>query len=186
MYFHGHILYDSPTYIHKENTTMKNLFYNKNIRSYWDKVNRKYWFSAIDICMLLTGNQHKQAQSYWHTFKYKNAYFKPEQGYKNPQMTLLCADGSFRKTDVVDTETILFMIERISHKHNQRYQKYMLLAGVRKIVQRLNSIGRRGDEGTVDVARNKGKNICLFTYRVIPFKIGTMSKDTPIHDLIAA
>ena len=155
---------------------MKPLFSNKQIRSFFDNVNQKYWFSAIDICKLLTGNHHFKAKNYWHTLKNRTAPLKLENGYKNPKLTLLCKDGSFRQTDVVDLETIILVIKHMPHINCKAYKLYLQFCGIKKLAQRLNHIGRKEDAYTRKYSKSKNKRVVLSFDRLHIFGIGINQK----------
>ena len=45
------------------------LFENKHIRTAWDESSEKWWFSIVDVCMILTESDYQMARNYWKVLK---------------------------------------------------------------------------------------------------------------------
>jgi len=45
------------------------LFQDKKVRSVWDEVNEKWWFSVVDIIAILTDSDFQTARKYWKVLK---------------------------------------------------------------------------------------------------------------------
>ena len=151
--------------------TLKNKLKSKNIKVFWDKVNQKYWFCAVDVCEAIIydtqdDSTHKKAKNYWKTFKKRNSYFDLEKGYINTKLTMPAKDGKFYKTDVVDVKTLIYMIQNIKHKNNASLQKWLKRLGVRRAVKSINRLGKRFSAVFMQKVKLAGKKIISLTKEV--------------------
>ena len=152
---------------------MKNPFKNLDIRALYDKKNKKYWFCAVDVIEVLTGNAYKQARSYWGTYKGRSDYFSVYLGYKNPQITMPHrTNGRFYKMDVVDVEGILHIIRSIPHKGAGVFKRALELLGNKRTQRNLNNVGRRSSPVLLEVIKEARKVIVFSVSRVERFVIG--------------
>ncbi|MBK9357748.1 MAG: hypothetical protein IPN08_10230 [Bacteroidales bacterium] len=87
------------------------LFESKQVRSVWDSVAEKWFFSIVDIIEALTGTD--RPRKYWSDLKSKLKKEGSELSEKIGQMKLASEDGKMRLTDVADTETLFRLIQSI-------------------------------------------------------------------------
>ena len=98
---------------------MKNevkIFEQNNIRSSYDEEKEKWYFSIIDIVLVLTDS--KNPRRYWSDLKIK---LTNDEGFcqlyeKIVQLKLKAPDGKNRKTDCADVETLLRIVQSIPSK----------------------------------------------------------------------
>ena len=86
------------------------MFEGKKIRSCKCGSSGKIWLSAVDMCALIRGVDYQKARRYWKWLKTK-LYRQPSgvvSGYH--QIKMVAADGKLRKTDVVDAEGAIALI----------------------------------------------------------------------------
>ena len=88
-----------------------NLFENKRIRSCWDEMSKKYWFSVIDVCAVLTDSDYKSARNYWKWLKNKLNRQSNQPVSVTNQLKMEALDGKLRFTDVMDAEGVLELIK---------------------------------------------------------------------------
>ena len=88
-----------------------NLFENTPIRSAWDNISNKRWFSAVDVCAALTGSDYQRARNYWKWLKHKLKNRNGEPVSISNQLKFEASDGKLRFTDVMDAEEILRLIQ---------------------------------------------------------------------------
>ena len=87
------------------------LFEEKKIRTLWDSEQEKWYFSVVDVILVLTDSTI--SRRYWTDLKKK---FSKEgsQLYEDiVQLKMQSADGKFYKTDVADTEQLFRLIQSI-------------------------------------------------------------------------
>jgi len=136
------------------------LFEKRQIRSVWDEEQGKWWFSILDIIAVLTEQpDYKKVRNYWKWLKNKlkeegNELFGiSEQSKKDGesvsdadrlktgtelvsntnQLKLLAADGKYYKTDVVDIEQILRIIQSIPSKKAEPFKMWLAQVGMERI-----------------------------------------------------
>ena len=82
------------------------IFFSQNYRA-----TNKRWFSVVDICAAIMGCDYQKGRNYWKSYKCKLAKEKNETVSVTYQLKLEAADGKMRRTDAMDAEGILGLIE---------------------------------------------------------------------------
>ena len=146
---------------------MRNPFEYKKIRCLWDKEKRDYWYSANDVIKLLTeAKSYQAAKSYWKYIKRTDAKFAYEtQVFENRQVSLPSRDGKAYLTDVIDAETIVYLISMIKHKACQKYRLFMLYWGKQKIKQKLTRLGAENQKAVLQ--QLVGKTVQMAVTRLV-------------------
>lgn len=93
--------------------TILNLFEGKEIRSIWNSEKEDYYFSVVDVIMVLTDNDYTKSRNYWKWLKSKLNDEGSELVSNTNQLKLKAQDGKYYMTDVLDTKGILRLIESI-------------------------------------------------------------------------
>lgn len=94
----------------KKETSVR-IFEDGKIRSVWDNVNEKWYFSVIDVIRVLTNTD--RPRKYWNDLKMKLLSEGSELSEKIGQLKLPAEDGKMRLTDVADTEQLFRLIQSI-------------------------------------------------------------------------
>ena len=111
--------------------TLLNLFEGNEIRSIWNSEKEEYYFSIIDIIGALT--ESKEPKRYWTDLKRK-LIAEGSQLYENiVQLKMKAKDGKMRKTDVLDTEGILRLIESIPSPKAEPFKLWLASLGNERI-----------------------------------------------------
>ena len=111
--------------------TLLNLFEGNEIRSIWNSEKEEYYFSIIDIIGALT--ESKEPKRYWTDLKRK-LIAEGSQLYENiVQLKMKAKDGKMRKTDVLDTEGILRLIESIPSLKAEPFKLWLASLGNERI-----------------------------------------------------
>ena len=87
------------------------LFESKQVRSIWDSVTEKWYFSIIDVIEALTGTD--RPRKYWSDLKAKLKKEGSELSEKIGQLKMSSEDGKMRMTDVADTEQLFRIIQSV-------------------------------------------------------------------------
>jgi hypothetical protein len=87
------------------------LFETKQVRTVWDELREKWYFSIIDVIEVLTGSD--RPRKYWSDLKAKLKKEGSELSDNIGQLKLASEDGKMRMTDVADTETLFRIIQSI-------------------------------------------------------------------------
>jgi len=98
---------------------MTNPFEDKIIRSIWDGVNNKHWFSIIDICAVLRDCDYQCARNYW---KWLKSRLQDKITY---QIKLEAPDGKLRLTDVTDIDGIVRLIQLFPSKKADAFRLWI-------------------------------------------------------------
>lgn len=91
------------------------LFENKRIRTAWDAEKEEWFFSIVDVVVVLTDQPDaRHASTYWAVLKKRLNDEGAGQLLTNcKQLKMTAADGKKRLTDVADTEQLLRIIQSI-------------------------------------------------------------------------
>ncbi len=102
------------------------LFHAVQIRSAWDEVEEKWWFSVLDVVAVLTDQpDYKKVRNYWKWLKNKLIAEGSQLVSATNQLKLPAADGKKYLTDVADTEQILRLIQSIPSKRAEPFKLWL-------------------------------------------------------------
>ena len=109
------------------------LFEKSNVRSYYEEKSEKWYFSIIDIILILT--ESKNPRRYWSDLKIKLA---EDEGFsqlyeKIVQLKLTAPDGKKRETDCADVETIFRIIQSVPSKKAEPIKQWLAKVGYERI-----------------------------------------------------
>ena len=93
---------------------MKNeikIFEENNIRSVYDEQNEKWYFSVVDLIAILT--ESKDARTYWKVLKTRLNKEGNQTVTNCNQLKMLSKDGRMRKTDALDVEGCLRLVQSV-------------------------------------------------------------------------
>ncbi len=109
------------------------LFEKSNVRSFYEEKSEKWYFSIIDIILILT--ESKNPRRYWSDLKIKLA---EDEGFsqlyeKIVQLKLTAPDGKKRETDCADVETIFRIIQSVPSKKAEPIKQWLAKVGYERI-----------------------------------------------------
>ncbi|MBE0539178.1 MAG: Bro-N domain-containing protein [Ignavibacterium sp.] len=87
------------------------IFEQKKIRSHWDDGQEKWYFSVVDVILVLTDSVDVAA--YWRKLKQRLKEEGNETVTNLHGLKMLAADGKMRLTDVADTEQLFRLIQSV-------------------------------------------------------------------------
>ena len=93
------------------NHQIPKLFEDKKIRTVWDDEQEKWYFSIVDVVVVLTDSENPQ--TYWRVLKNRLKNEGNETVTNCNALKLRAADGKMRLTDVADTEQLFRIIQSI-------------------------------------------------------------------------
>lgn len=112
------------------------LFESQHIRTEWDAEAEKWWFSVLDVISVLTEQpDYKKVRNYWKWLKNKLIAEGSQLVSATNQLKLVAADGKRYKTDVVDTEQILRLIQSIPSKKAEPFKLWLAQVGSQRLDQ---------------------------------------------------
>ncbi len=110
------------------------LFKGNQIRRHYDEEKESWYFSIVDIIMILIDQiDHRKAQSYWTTIKNRLKDEGSEVITKCDQLKLIANDGKYYNTDVADTETMLRIIQSIPSPKAEPFKVWLAKVGYERI-----------------------------------------------------
>ncbi|OQA94591.1 MAG: hypothetical protein BWY22_02426 [Bacteroidetes bacterium ADurb.Bin217] len=84
------------------------VFNEKQIRSHWDEIQEKWFFSIVDVVGVLSESIDPLA--YWRKLKQRLKAEGNETVTNCHALKMIAADGKMRTTDVADTEQLFRLI----------------------------------------------------------------------------
>ena len=99
------------------------LFEEKKVRSVFDDETEEWYFSVVDICAVLTGSENPR--NYWKVLKNRLKKEGSKLVTNCNQLKLRADDGKYYKTDVLDTEGILRLIQSIPSPKAEPFKLWM-------------------------------------------------------------
>ena len=121
-----------------------------NIRSLCHKGTNKYYYSANDICMVLTGGTYKQGKNHWQYLKRTRQIFSLENGYTHIKLKLPCSNGKYHLSDILTRKQVLYIISHSKHKNATLLQE---------IIKQTKSNLCKFREFTIAIGKNKRDEI---------------------------
>jgi len=109
----------------KDNTII--LFNEKQVRRHWDEDRELWYFSVIDVVEILTDSP--RPRKYWNALKANLKEEGSEVSQKLGQLKMKAQDGKMRITDVVDTETLLRLIQSIPSPKAEPFKLWLAEVG---------------------------------------------------------
>lgn len=112
------------------------IFEEKQIRTIWDEVQEKWYFSIVDIVQILTESKdYLTARKYWNKLKQRLLAEGNETVTNCHQLKLRAADGKLRYSDVADLEQMLRLIQSIPSPQAEPFKSWLAQVGAERIQQ---------------------------------------------------
>ena len=112
------------------------LFDAQQIRTEWDADAEKWWFSVLDVVAVLTDQpDYKKVRNYWKWLKNKLIAEGSQLVSDTNQLKMVAADGKRYKTDVMDTEQLLRLIQSIPSKKAEPFKLWLAQVGSARLEQ---------------------------------------------------
>jgi hypothetical protein len=102
------------------------VFKNVMIRAFYEDIEGRWWFSAVDLTALLTGSDHKAARKYWSVFRprFRVPLRAPDSQPQN-MGRFRADDGRIRSTEVLDMREVLHYIAEIPSPAALKYKQWL-------------------------------------------------------------
>ena len=109
-------------------------FNEREIRAVWDDAAAKWWFSVLDTIAILTDQpDYKKVRNYWKWLKNKLNAEGSQLVSATNQLKLVAADGKRYKTDVLDTEQVLRLIQSIPSPKAEPFKLWLAQVGSERL-----------------------------------------------------
>ena len=116
---------------------MKNeikIFNDKQVRTVWDDEKEEWFFSVVDVIGILT--ESPNPRNYWKVLKHRLSDEGSQLVTSCNQLKLPAADGKSYKTDCLDTEGILRLVQSVPSPKAEPFKMWLAKVGA----ERLNEI----------------------------------------------
>jgi len=107
------------------------LFNNKQIRTFWDNIHEKWYFSIVDVVGVLAESSNPQI--YWRVLKKRLLDEGNETVTNCNALKMLAADNKLRLTDVADTEQLFRLIQSIPSPKAEPFKIWLAQVGRERI-----------------------------------------------------
>ncbi len=107
------------------------LFKDQKIRTIWDDVLEKWYFSIVDVIRVLTGSENPN--NYWKVLKSRLKKEGSELVTNCNQLKMQSSDGKFYKTDVADTEQLFRLIQSVPSPNAEPFKLWLARVGSERI-----------------------------------------------------
>lgn len=109
------------------------LFEQKQVRSIWNEVDQKWYFSVVDVVAILT--ESSNPRRYWSDLK---SQLVEKEGFvelygKIVQLKMTAQDGKERDTDCGTTDTILRVIQSIPSPKAEPFKRWLAKVGSERL-----------------------------------------------------
>jgi len=116
---------------------MKNdikLFEQSKIRSVYDEEKDVWYFSVIDVLMILLEKDYQTSRKYWNKLAERLRKEGAEQPVTNcHQLKMLAADGKLRETTAADAETMLRIVQSVPSPKAEPIKQWLAKVGYERM-----------------------------------------------------
>jgi hypothetical protein len=115
------------------------IFDEKQIRGIWDAEAEKWWFSVVDIIGILTEQPTQRGSTlYWGKLKQRLKAEGSELLTKCQQLKMQAADGKNYKTDTLDTEGVLRLVQSVPSPKAEPFKVWLAKVGSERLDEAVN------------------------------------------------
>ena len=107
------------------------LFETKQIRSVWNEVDNKWYFSVADVIEVLTDSAN--VRDYIKKMRKREPDLNANWGTMCPPLELLASDGKRRKTQCANTEGLLRIIQSIPSPKAEPFKRWLAKVGYERL-----------------------------------------------------
>ena len=167
----------------------ENPFIGKSLRCFYDEPAQKWWFSAVDICAVLTDSDYNAARRYWKRQKNEFKNRKGQLARESDQLKLPAANGKYYFTDVLDIREIIYLIQIIPSPKTEPFRLWLadMVVNNTNIETLLAEAGAEDAKQIEAHARNAGVPYVRHTIKrkeiPLPDCAQDNGKNTPLEEL---
>lgn len=116
-----------------ENGKEIKLFEDKKIRTHWDAEQEKWYFSVVDVCNVLAESVSKDPSAYWRKLKQRLKVEGSQVVTDCHGLKMRASDGKYYKTDVMDMEGVLRLIQSIPSPKAEPFKIWLARVGSERL-----------------------------------------------------
>jgi len=107
------------------------LFENRQVRSVWNKAEEKWYFSVVDVVLILTDSP--DPKDYWYRIKKREKLSGVELSTICRQLKLESSDGKKYETDCADTQGLLRIIQSVPSPKAEPFKQWLAKTGYERM-----------------------------------------------------
>jgi len=107
------------------------LFQSQQVRTFWDKIEEKWYFAIVDIIEILA--ESTKPRDYWYRLKKREKERGIELSTNCRQLKMKAKDGKMRDTEIADTETLLRIIQSIPSPKAEPFKRWLAKVGYERL-----------------------------------------------------
>ena len=107
------------------------LFESVQVRSHWDEIEEKWYFSVVDVVQVLTGSSIPKR--YWSDLRRKLEKESGQPYEKIVRLKMSAQDGKARETDTADVQTLLRLIQSIPSPRAEPFKQWLAKVGYERM-----------------------------------------------------
>ena len=115
----------------EDKKTSIKLFENYKVRTSWDNEKEIWYFSVVDIVGILS--ESKNPNNYWKVLKNRLRKEGSQLVTNCNQLKMQSSDGKYYKTDVLDTEGVLRLVQSIPSPKAEPFKLWLAKVGSERI-----------------------------------------------------
>lgn len=115
----------------KEKKQQIKLFENYKVRTLWNEEKEDWYFSVVDIVAILS--ESPNPRKYWSVLKTRLRKEGSQLTTDCSQLKMKSADGKYYKTDVLDTEGVLRLVQSIPSPKAEPFKLWLAKVGSERI-----------------------------------------------------
>lgn len=115
----------------KDKKTSIKLFEDYKVRTSWDREKETWYFSVVDIVRILT--ESINPNNYWKVLKNRLRKEASQLVTTCNQLKMQSSDGKYYKTDVLDTEGVLRLVQSIPSPKAEPFKLWLAKVGTERL-----------------------------------------------------
>lgn len=115
----------------KDKKTSVKLFEDYKVRTSWDREKETWYFSVVDIVRILT--ESINPNNYWKVLKNRLRKEGSQLVTSCNQLKMQSSDGKYYKTDVLDTEGVLRLVQSIPSPKAEPFKLWLAKVGTERL-----------------------------------------------------
>jgi len=110
------------------------IFEDKKVRTLWNEEQEKWFFSIIDVIVILTEQtDFQKARKYWNKLKERLKKEGNQTVTNCHQLKMLAQDGKMRMTDVAHSEQLLRLIQSVPSPKAEPFKLWLAQVGSERL-----------------------------------------------------
>ena len=107
------------------------LFQSKQVRTFWDEKEKKWYFAIVDVIEILTDSV--KPRDYWYRLKKREKNNGIDLSTNCRQLKMVSKDGKKYNTECADTENLLRVIQSIPSPKAEPFKRWLAKVGYERL-----------------------------------------------------